>query len=224
MDAAPQLVQMIQNEEQIGKMVRQYFLRIREDAKNDKKKDRTLTAEILDTLNFVNNNIAQPVQVLKSLGLILFKNAISFNFSLFSSRIICCKAILLQKLSKEGWKNVNGVYDKKVAALVGVNEVKNWSTFEYPTNSELGPFISTNEILIANESCFGLDHNPSFILIGPGMPPEDVLIEPHFPLVSIQYERTHETQVILNYIPSQNPIAKKSWNITPIKQINIPYV
>ena len=159
------------------------------------------------------------------MGIIYLGDAIAFNFSLFQAQIICCKTLALAKLKKENWVDVTDQYRKKLAVLVGSNEVKNWMIFQYPTNTKLSELLKENPKLIATESSFGLDHAPNFVLIGPGMPPDDVLNEPHFPLVSIQYERQMEKPTTVISVEPKNIEIKpeRKFSLSATRQINISY-
>lgn len=212
-----------ENEDTICKIIRTHFLRLRDEQKNGKQREKPLTEDISFTFNMVNQNVGQPVQVLKAMGIIFFGDAIAFNFSLFQAQVICCQSRALALLKQEGWTDVSSKYTKRLGALIGANEVKNWMTFSYP-NGELSKYLENNKRLIATETCFGLDHAPNFILIGPDMPPDDVLIEPHFPLVSIQYERQMENATVVSIEPSSGAITpRKRFSSTAVRQINIPY-
>ena len=82
--------------------------------------------------------------------------------------------------------------------------------------------INENPRLIATEQSFGLDHPPDEILIGPGMLPQDFLTEPHFPLVSIQYEWRYETHAIASFDPLENAVKnRKKFSISECSHINI---
>ncbi|EAY22421.1 hypothetical protein TVAG_379000 [Trichomonas vaginalis G3] len=222
MQGASKLEQIIQNEDQICKLIRGNFLKIQGEVRQNRAKEKPLSEQIQFIINQVFINVGQPVQILKSLGILIFNKAIAFQFSVFTANIIVPKTIMIQKLKAENWKLAGTSYDQKIASLIGQNELKNWTAFELPDNCPLVHFIESNPNLIASEACFGLDTHPKFPFIGPGMPPEDVLIEPHFPLVSIQYERVTENELILHYEPSgTTPINKKSWNITPAKHFEI---
>ena len=216
---------VIENEDTICRIVRTRFLHLREQQKTGKQKEKNLTEDIFNTFTMVIQNVGQPVQVLKSMGIIYLGDAIAFNFSLFQAQIICCQTLALAKLKKENWTDVTDAYRKRLAVLVGSNEVKNWMVFKYPTDTQLAEFLKDNPKLTATESSFGLDHAPNFVLIGPGMPPDDVLNEPHFPLVSIQYERQREKPTtVISIEPRTTPIKpERKFSLSATRQINISY-
>ena len=216
---------VIENEDTICKIVRTHFLRLREDQKSGKQKEKDLTDDIIFTFTMVSQNVGQPVQVLKAMGIVFLGDAIAFNFSLFQAQVICCQTRALAKLRKEEWVDVSEQYKKRLGTLIGLNEVKNWMTFRYPPNSKLAEFLRENPKLIATESSFGLDRAPNFVLIGPGMPPDDVLKEPHFPLVSIQYERQMERPtIVFTHEPKATTVVpERKFTLSATRQINILY-
>ena len=215
----------LENEDTICKIVRTHFLRLRDEQKSGKQMEKALTDDIYFTFNMVCQNVGQPVQVLKAMGIMYLGSVISFNFSLFQAQIICCQTRSLALLKQEGWIDVTDQYKKKLGSLIGSNEVKNWMTFKYPPNTELDKLLKDNSKLIATEACFGLDRAPNFILIGPGMPPDDVLTKPHFPLVSIQYEKQMEKPTtVVSIQPYNIPIQhEKKFSLSATRQININY-
>jgi hypothetical protein len=67
-----------------------------------------------------------------------------------------------------------------------------------------------------------LDHAPQEILIGPGMPPQEALTEPHFPLVSIQYERTTEACDIASFEPLER-VLQRNMKLERCFHVSIEY-
>ncbi|KAK8860749.1 hypothetical protein M9Y10_012414 [Tritrichomonas musculus] len=182
------------------------FMRLR----RNQQKTQT-DSKITDDLNFiakyVNNNVSSPVPILKSLGILFFGRTAAFNLSILPALIICCRAKVMISLSKEGWTNVKSDQDTYLSSIIGYNQVKNWTVFNVPQKTNLSEYLEENQRLIATEHGFGLDHAPEEVLIGPGLPPQDILTEPHFPLVSIQYELALETKKVADFQPKKSQFS-----------------
>jgi len=216
----------MQSEDQICKIVRTHFLKLREEQKQDKSKEKPLTDDLKFTFSIVNHNVSNPVQTLKIMGIIYLGDSVALNLSLFQTQVICCKSRTLQLLQDENWKESTSKNRSKLAALIGANDVKNWMVFDVPETSDLQKYLRENRNLVATEHSFGLDQSPEVILIGPGLPPDDVLIEPHFPLVSIQYERVLDTSEVIDFSPTPCDFKRKiSSRLSLFKSsiIEIPY-
>ncbi|KAH0795609.1 hypothetical protein GPJ56_000488 [Histomonas meleagridis] len=204
-------------ENQAISIIQHHFLRLRQTENNKS----SLTEDISYTASFLNINVNDPVSVLKSMGIIFFGPTAAFNLSLLQSQVICCRAVVLSAFYQEGWTDVESK-DTNLSAVVGANQVKNWIVLKIPQQSNLTKLINENPRLIATEQSFGLDHTPDEILIGPGMPPQDVLTEPHFPLVTIQYEWTFETHTIATFDPLENAVKnRKKLNISQCEHTDI---
>lgn len=227
----PQFAQLIQNEDQMCKMVRSHFLRLREVQKNDPNNEKPLSEDIQFTFRMVGSNVTNPIQMLKTMGLILLGKALAINFSFFQSQVICCKTLAIKLLCDEGWVDVSSEYKDQLSNLIGANEVKNWTVYKFPPQSKFAEFLNSKDesgrynydIYSATVKSFGLDHAPDMILIGPGLPPDDALMEPHFPLVSIQYEKTFDTAEVADFKPMPRLPANKKFSVSASWAINIPY-
>ena len=222
MDSQP-LSQIINNEDQICKMLRTHFLRLRKEQESDKTKERPLSEDIKFTFSLVEHNVSNPIQMLKTMGIIFLGKSIALNLSLFQTYVICCRSRTIQLLEEEKWIESGTKYKNQLVGLIGTNEIKNWSIFEYPPGSELEKYLKDHQNLIATEHSFGLDQSPEVFLIGPGLPPTDVLKEPHFPLVNIQYDRILDSFEVANFIPKNLTKKNLKYNLINFQSINIPY-
>lgn len=194
-------------ENRTSEILQNEFLRLRRIQQQQQKPESKITNDIHLIAKYVNNNAASPVPILKSLGILFFGKTAALNLSILPALIICCRAKTIISLSKEGWTQIESDQNKNLSSIIGFNEVKNWTTFNVPQNTNLSEFLEENQRLIATEQGFGLDHAPEEVLIGPGLPPQDILTEPHFPLVSIQYELALETKKVVDLQPNKKQFS-----------------
>jgi hypothetical protein len=154
-----------------------------------------------------------PVLLLKTIGILFFDGVAAFNLSLVSGQLILCRARAIAAFHREGWQEIPS-YDI-IATVVGANEVKHWSAMAFPAGTELAEFLTANPQLIASQQSFGLDRAPEEVLIGPGLPPKDVISEPHFPLVSIMYQQLQDkVQELVNVAPTVSRVRKMEYCLT----------
>ena len=199
----PRLITNRKTEKKIGEIIQNEFLKMRQNQEK-KKISSKITDDLLLIAKYINANGYKPVPILKSLGILFFGRTAAFNLAVLTSLIICCRAKTMKLLSDEGWDLAKSDQDTNLASIVGFNNVKNWAVYNVPQKTSLSNYLEENQELIATEKSFGLDKAPPELLIGPGLPPQNVLTEPHFPLVSIQYELTIETVTIADAKPSPN--------------------
>ena len=216
---------MAQSEDEICKRIRLHFLKQRKSAEKlgNKVEDPVISEDINYITQFIYNTVSNPVSVLKAIGIIFMGRTVALNIPILQSEIISCDKLTTSALRKENWESISDKQEVNLASLVGTNEVKNWTVYNIPQNTNLAKFISDKPTLIASERSFGLDHAPESLLIGPGFPPQDILTAPHFPLVTIQYERDHnEHTVIFEYNEKPKPRLIKLER-GPINVVSIDY-
>jgi hypothetical protein len=165
---------------------------------------------------------SNPILTLRSMGIIFFGRTAAFNLSLLSCQIVTCRARVIAALRAENWEEVQSDRVTGIASVVGANEVKHWTVFNVPRRTELSEFLLANPKLSANEHSFGLDHAPHEVLIGPGLPPNDLLSEPHFPLVSIEYARAVEVYELATFAPVRMK-ARRDLAYTLCSAVTIDY-
>jgi hypothetical protein len=195
-------------EPQISIALQSRFLQHRQQQKETGAPIR-LTAEIKVIAAVVIHCSSNPILTLRSLGMIFFGRTAAFNLSLLAGQIICCRARVITAFHAENWEEVRSDQDTGIASVVGANEVKHWSVFNVPQHTELSDFLKTTPRLLATEQSFGLDRAPDEVLIGPNLPPHDLLAEPHFPLVSIEYDRAIEVSEVATIPPAQRRIGPR---------------
>ncbi|OHS95960.1 hypothetical protein TRFO_37899 [Tritrichomonas foetus] len=204
---ASRFMKMSKNETRAGEILQNEFLRLRQI--QEKNKTSTKISDVFFIIaKYVNNNVYNPVPVLKSLGILFFGRTIALNLSILPALLICCRAKTIISLHKEGWEDVKSDQDTNLASIVGMNDVKNWAVYNVPQKTPLSEYLEENQRIIATEQSFGLNHAPEEILIGPGLPPQNILTEPHFPLVSIQYELTFDNAVVADAKPTNNSFSQ----------------
>ena len=94
-----------------------------------------------------------------------------------------------------------------------------------PDVSAVAKLLDANPRFIASENNFLLDLQPEMVLIGPGMPQPNVVVEPYYPLVSLQYERTID-KYSFNVEPLDKLVSNqnhKHFSIFKAEVIDIPY-
>lgn len=195
-------------ENRTSEILQNEFMRLRRiQQQQQQQTDSKITNDIHFIAKFVNNNASSPVPILKSLGILFFGSTAALNLSILPALIICCRAKTIISLTKEGWIQIKGDNNINLSSIIGYNEVKNWTLYNIPQNTNLSEYLKENQRLIATEHGFGLDHAPEEVLIGPGLPPQDILMEPHFPLVSIQYELKLETTKVIDLQPKNKQFS-----------------
>jgi hypothetical protein len=198
----------MESETEIRVFLQNDFVRLRQRQRESVDLPFKVSADIKSLAHYVNTHSLNPVTVLKSMGVMFFGATAGFKLSVLPGQLVSSKNRILQALRAEGWTSVESNQNTEIESLVGANELKNWVVLNVPGQSEISEFLSCNPRLIATEESFGLDHAPQEILIGPGMPPQEVLTEPHFPLVSIQYERATETVEVASFQPLQRAVER----------------
>lgn len=199
-------------ENRTSEILQNEFMRLRRIQQQQQNPEYKITNDIHMIAKFVNNNSNSPVPILKSLGILFFGSTAALNLSILPALIICCRAKTIISLAKEGWIQIKSDQNLNLSSIIGINEVKNWTLYNVPQKTSLSEYLEENQRLIANEHGFGLDHAPEEVLIGPGLPPQDILMEPHFPLVSIQYELKLETKKVIDLQPKYKQFSISDCN------------
>lgn len=149
-----------------------------------------ITADLVSIVSIVANRSSNPVFLLRTIGIVfLGRRMAAFDFFALQSKIICTRARALAALRRDGWAEADSS-DVSIGAIVGENKAKNWTVMEMPRDSPLVRIIEKNPALLASEANFGWDPQTDAALIGPGMPLAGAEVEPHYPLVPLQYECT----------------------------------
>lgn len=211
-----------ESEAHISNYVQQQYLRQRRVQKQNGKKIN-ITDDISRLMKFIGHSCGNPVVVLKSMGLLFFGKTAAFNLSVLPSQLVCCRNLALSALHDEGWEDVKENQDTDVGSIIGVNDAKNWIVMNIPPRCEVAQILADAPALIARESSFGLDRTPNELLIGPNMPPPEVLTEPHFPLVSIQYEQVLEKWEIADLRGLESAVKRRDMKIVHCGSVDIEY-
>jgi hypothetical protein len=203
-----ELLRLRPPEPQISIALQSRFLQHRQQQKEIGSPIR-LTSEIKVIASTVVQWSSNPILTLRSMGMIFFGRTAAFNLSLLAGQIICCRARVVAAFRAENWEEVRSDQDTGIGSVVGANEVKNWSVLNVPQHTELSDFLNGTPKLLATEQSFGLDRAPDEVLIGPNLPPHDLLAEPHFPLVSIEYDRAIEVSEVVTIPPAPRRTAPR---------------
>ena len=218
-----ELLRSVETEAQISTYIQQTYLKQRKAQKQSGCRIN-ISDDIFWIAKLVSQKCTNPVIILKSLGILFFGKTAAFNLSVLPSQLVCCRNLTLSALHDEGWKEVKEDQDTDVASIIGANEVKNWVVMNIPAQCEkITTLLTEVPELIASEASFRLDYVPNEILIGPGLPPQDVLTEPHFPLVSIQYERVLDTKSIADFSRLEEVVSQKNLVMAHCGSITIGY-
>jgi hypothetical protein len=193
------LLRLRPHESQAGSILQNHFLRQRQSG-DPVNLTRDLKLVAMCALHWSPN----PALLLKTIGILFFDGFAAFNLSLAAGHLVLCRARAIAAFAREGWREAGG--HERIATVVGANEVKHWTAMGVPPGTELAEFLAGNPKLAVSEQSFRLDRTPDEVLIGPGLPPQDVLSEPHFPLVSIFYQQSTDAVSEVADVP---PRARK---------------
>jgi hypothetical protein len=198
-----ELLRMHPLESQAGSILQNHFLRRRQT-----NEPINVTHEV----TFIAHCALQwspssPVLLLKTMGIMFHDRVAAFNFSLVSGQLILCRARAIAAFRREGWADVP--HPDVITVFVGANELKQWSAMTVPPGTELAEFLDANPKLMVTAQSFGLDHAPEEVRMGPGLPPKDVLSEPHFPLVSILFQQRPDSVWEVASYPPAPPKQRK---------------
>jgi hypothetical protein len=190
-------------ESQAGSILRNHFLRRRQTSD---------PVNVTHDVTFIAACALQwsplaPVLLLKTMGIMFHGCVAAFNFSLVSGQLILCRARAIAAFRREGWRDIP--HPDVITAVVGANELKQWATMAVPAGTELAEFLDANPKLMVSPQSFGLDHAPVEVRMGPGLPPKDVLSEPHFPLVSILFQQHPDSVWQIASYPPAPPRQRK---------------
>lgn len=201
-------------------MLQQQFTHLRKQESNI-----NITSDLINVVNIIANRSNNPVSLLRTIGIIfLGKRTAAFNFFALQSQIICTRSLAMTSLVKEGWSEVENE-KMNLETIIGKNKVKNWTIMNIPDVSAVAKLLDANPRFIASENNFLLDLQPEMVLIGPGMPQPNVVVEPYYPLVSLQYERTID-KYSFNVEPLDKLVSNqnhKHFSIFKAEVIDIPY-
>ena len=198
--------------------LQQLFLKKRKMQKQHGEKIN-ITNDIASLMEFVGQKCQNPVVMLKSMGMLFLGKTAAFNMAALNAQLVCCRCLAVSALHEEGWEDVKEDQDTGIGPMIGVNNVKKWVVMTIPAQSKVAEVLERAPKLVARESSLELDRQPREILIASGMPPPEGLTEPHFPLVSIQYELARESWNIADLAPS----PERKMEIVSCGSVDIDY-
>ena len=209
-------------EAHLSNHLQQHFLKQRKMQKQRGEK-MNITNDIACVMEFVAQKCQNPVVMLKSMGMMFLGKTAAFNMAALNAQLVCCRSLAVSALHREGWKDVKENQDTGIGSMIGVNNVKKWVVMSIPTQSKVAEVLASVPKLVARESSLELDRQPREILIASGMPPPEELKEPHFPLVSIQYELALEPWSIADIAPARHDQPERRMEIVNCGSVDIDY-